>query len=303
MRIILFVAVSAIAAVTCGSEHLTFPSFAQKLRAPRVEQTPTGVRMVRDGKLLWNFEIDAPEGRPFFHPLALPSGKTLTDCRPKDHVWHLGYWFSWKYVNGVNYWEPADAKMKGVEPAGRTRVVGRKIDVEGEACTVTLKLAYGPRESGTTDLEESRVVEIAPPDARGGYSITTRHAFKALRDCVLDRTPPWGATASGRWGGGYAGPTLRLDPQMAARLAVFGESGGRSSAAVTGAEEKSVDFRDPETGEGVRLVQMKAPSSARFYLWPDRRMINMSPCYGEPIRLGAGEALELEYRLDVLATK
>jgi len=40
----------------------------------------------------------------------------------EDHVWHLGYWFSWKYINGVNYWKPADAKRTGCESAGATKV-------------------------------------------------------------------------------------------------------------------------------------------------------------------------------------
>ena len=42
-----------------------------------VERTPTGVRLVRDGAVAWNFEIATPEGRPFFHPLALKKGETL----------------------------------------------------------------------------------------------------------------------------------------------------------------------------------------------------------------------------------
>ena len=60
----------------------------------RLEETDTGVRMRRGGSVVWNLEIDNPENRPFFHPLTLPSGKQLTDLRPKDHIWHLGYWFS-----------------------------------------------------------------------------------------------------------------------------------------------------------------------------------------------------------------
>ena len=60
----------------------------------RCEKTATGVRLARDGKTIWNFEIDNPEGRPFIHPMYLPSGAPLTDIRPKDHVWHLGCWFS-----------------------------------------------------------------------------------------------------------------------------------------------------------------------------------------------------------------
>ena len=113
--------------------------------AAELAETPTGVRLARDGRTVWNLEIETPEGRPFFHPLTLPGGRTLTDSRPADHVWHLGYWFSWKFINGVNYWEPADAERKGFEPAGATRVVAKSVKIDGLSCRVGLDLTYGPR--------------------------------------------------------------------------------------------------------------------------------------------------------------
>lgn len=270
-------------------------------RRSGMEITSTGVRLFRDGRLLWNFEIDTPEGRPFFHPLNLPSGKPFTDLRPKDHIWHLGFWFSWKFINGINYWEPADAKCAGVEPAGRTRVTGKSISRNGRGCTVRLNLEYGPRAEKSPVLVEERMVEIDPPDQDGGYAIGIRHLFTARQDATLDRTPPHGSTASGKWGGGYAGPTLRLAESVAAAFDVHGSAGGRTPAAVTGAETKSLDFTDRETGEGVTFVQVTAPDTARFYVWPDKRMVNPSPLYTGPFTLKKGETLELAYRLVVYA--
>ncbi len=269
--------------------------------ALRVERTGTGVAAWRGDRLLWNLEIDTPEGRPFFHPLSLPSGRILTDLRPPDHVWHLGYWFSWKYVNGVNYWEPADPGRRGCEPEGRTRVTRRDVDVDGPACRVRLRLEYGPRGSGDAVLSEARDVEIVPHGADGGYSITARHRFTALADVTLGRTPPHGSVASGRWGGGYAGATLRLAPDVAASFAVRGSSGGATPAECTARETGWLDFSDPETGEGVEFAQLEAPASARFYLWPDSRMVNPSPVYAEPLSLRKGETLDLAYRLRVRA--
>ena len=156
----------------------------------RCEKTATGVRLARDGKTIWNFEIDTPEGRPFLHPMYLPSGAPLTDVRPADHVWHLGCWFSWKFINGVNYWEPADAKRKGCEPEGRTRVVKKSISCEGAACTVELALDYGPRAGKDAVLDETRTVTFDPPDPKGGYIVTFRHRFTARAGVTLDRTPP-----------------------------------------------------------------------------------------------------------------
>jgi len=254
--------------------------------------------------MLWNFEIDAPEGRPLFHPLCLPSGRTLTDCRPKDHIWHFGYWFSWKYINGFNYWETDQAKKmakgEGEGPrVGETRVTKKSVVKDGLGCTVELELAYGPRGTNVPVLVESRNVVIDPPDSDGGYAITVHHRFTAIDDCLFDRTPPHGSVASGKWGGGYAGPTLRLAPEIAKEFSVRGGSAGEGSAAVTGRETGYVDFIDPKSGECVRFTQLEAPASGKFYVWPDRRFTNASPLYDGPLSLKAGEKLFLAYRLEI----
>lgn len=266
----------------------------------RCERTATGVWLADDkGGAVWNFEIDTPEGRPYLHPLRLPSGAVLTEARPKDHVWHLGCWFSWKYLNGVNYWEPADERRVGCEPAGRTRVTAKEVTCEGTGCKVDLSLDYGPRTEQAPILSERRTVEISPLDSHGGYGIVFRHRFTALADVTLDRTPPHGSAASGRWGGGYAGLTMRLNAAVARRLAVKGAAGGRSPAEVSGRECERLDFFDPATGEGFTLEQVAGPATARFYVWPDKRMINPSVVYAAPLKLAKGETLDLAYRLRI----
>ena len=262
-----------------------------------IVKTATGVKMSRNGKTLWNFEIENPEGRPFFHPLSFPSGKTFTDIRPKDHIWHLGYWFGWKYINGVNYWEPADEAMQGVEPAGLTRVIGKDIVIEGLGCRVALDLNYRARTSKTPVLQERRIVLIDPPDANGGYSITTKHRFEAKEDAVLERTPPKGDPSKGKWSGGYAGPTLRLDAGVASELAVRGSSGGKGAAEVTGRERAALVFSNPDSHEGLVFEQISAPEESRFYIWKDKRMVNASPVYAGAVALKKGQVLELAYRL------
>ena len=37
--------------------------------------------------------------------------------QPADHRWHHGLWFSWKFIDGVNYWEHDGNTGR---PAGRT---------------------------------------------------------------------------------------------------------------------------------------------------------------------------------------
>src|SRR5215831_180075 len=55
--------------------------------------------------ILWQFTFDPKKGKPFFHPVVGRDGFSLTNFKPTDHPWHYGLWFSWKYINHVNYWE------------------------------------------------------------------------------------------------------------------------------------------------------------------------------------------------------
>ena len=62
--------------------------------------------LVKDGSEVWRFHCDpARSTKPFFDPVSVAGGPSLTWARPPDHAWHYGLWFSWKFVNGVNYWE------------------------------------------------------------------------------------------------------------------------------------------------------------------------------------------------------
>ena len=163
-------------------------------RRAKCEKTDSGVRMLMDGNVLWNFELETSEGRPFFSSLMLPSGRPLPDLRPKDSIWQFEHWFSWKSIDGVNYWEPADGMRKGAGPVGQTRVVKKRVITNGFDCVVELELEYGPRGRSPV-LREWRTVIIDPPDPKGGYIITTRQRFSALDDIVLGCLPPYGQSS------------------------------------------------------------------------------------------------------------
>ncbi|PXA04895.1 hypothetical protein DDZ13_02725 [Coraliomargarita sinensis] len=38
------------------------------------------------------------KGSNFIHPLKTPSGFTVTDSQPKDHLHHFGLWWPWKFI-------------------------------------------------------------------------------------------------------------------------------------------------------------------------------------------------------------
>lgn len=60
-----------------------------------------------------------------------------------------------------------------------------------------------------------------------------------------------------------------------------------------------MSFANPSTGERMFLYAYEQPTTAKFYAWPDRRMMNLSPVYDGPINLKAGEKLRLRYAVQV----
>ena len=53
---------------------------------------------------MWRY-VYGGKAKPFIHPLCTPAGHCLTLFEPHDHVWHHGLWFTFKFVNGENFWE------------------------------------------------------------------------------------------------------------------------------------------------------------------------------------------------------
>ncbi|MEP6730981.1 MAG: DUF6807 family protein [bacterium] len=159
------------------------------------------------GAMVWRFSFDPKNGKPFFHPLAVGDGPSFTNFKPEDHPWHYGLWFSWKYINHVNYWE--EDRTSG-QAAGSTRWSTPVIDARTDgSAKITMSLSY-IRASGDTDLTEMRVIDVSAPTSDGSYTIDWDMRFKAGKDgAVLDRTPMPGEP-NGVVNGGYAGFSVRL---------------------------------------------------------------------------------------------
>lgn len=84
-------------------------------------------------QIVWQFNYGPKLDVPYFHPVATVSGQVLTWARPPDHVWHHGLWFSWKFINDVNYWE---FDPKTGRPNGRTAWSNVEVETfNPERCT------------------------------------------------------------------------------------------------------------------------------------------------------------------------
>ena len=170
------------------------------------QRDDTSISWRHDGQTLWRFSFDPQKGKPFFHPLAA-AADNLTNFKPDDHPWHYGLWFSWKYINGSNYWEE-DRQSGKAQGTTRWSVAGIDARPDGSAL-IRLDVTY-TNPSGALDLKESRELQVSAPDAQGGYAIDWLSEFTAGEaGAVLGRTPMPGEP-EGRVNGGYAGLSVRL---------------------------------------------------------------------------------------------
>jgi quercetin dioxygenase-like cupin family protein len=166
----------------------------------------TSVAWQQNGKTIWKFSYDPAKGKPFFHPLVAGT-ESLTDFKPEDHPWHYGLWFSWKYINGANYWEE---DRKSGQAQGATRWSNVRIDSRPDgSAEIRMDLSY-THPSGRVDLTESRVLMVSAPTAQGDFTIDWNSAFTAgLEGAELGRTAMLGEP-DGQVNGGYAGLSVRL---------------------------------------------------------------------------------------------
>ncbi len=178
------------------------------------QKTDTTFALTKGNEVIWQYNYNTHEGKPFFHPVRLGKA-TLTALSPDDHPWHLGIWHSWKFINNVNYWEYE--RGEGVAPwhyKGVTEV--RKIKFEPKkdrSCLIRLDIAY--HEEGGADLmREKRTVYVSPPAKDGSYFIDYDFDYTAIADTVeLNRTPLPDQENGKPWGG-YAGLSVRFSQDL-----------------------------------------------------------------------------------------
>jgi hypothetical protein len=259
------------------------------------------VALLRGDHVVWRFRYGPNEGKPAFHPVALPGGPPLTCFRPPDHPWHRGLWFSWKYINHVNYWEE---DRKTGRAAGRTEQAPPEILTRADySARITQDLTYHPA-GGQPVMTEHRVIEISPPAADGSYHFDWDQTFTAVRDVVLDRTP-LPHEPGGRMFGGYAGLSVRLAEALAERRGQTaqetvqwhqdryrGKSVGFDYSGVLNGREMGIAILD-------HPGNLNAPSP--WYAINSAVMHYFSPaviCY-HPHAMKAGERLRLRYRVVV----
>ena len=250
---------------------------------------------------LWQFRYGANLDTPYFHPLNTTDGRTLTWDRPPDHLWHHGLWFSWKFINGVNYWE---IDPKTGRPAGRTPWKDVRIiaDEDGSA-RIEMALAYKPEGEDLSVMTEKRSIEVSAPDADGVYVIDWTGIFDAIGEVVLDRTPLLGEPDGQVWGG-YAGLSLRFAEKLAERQAMTDDGPVNKFADDRyRGRHAAVDYSGSVDGRPAGVAILDHPRNPRtptpWYVIRSAEMSFFTPailCY-ERMSLRPGEKIVLRYRV------
>ena len=250
-------------------------------------QTDSSLALADGARIAWQLNFKKAEGKPYFHPLTLSDGTTLTALRPQDHPWHRGLWWSWKFINGVNYWE--EDKTTG-RSAGQTELVSVRAEPASNfSARVKMALSYHLPEKPPV-LSEQRTLEMSTPDAHGNYTIDWTSVFTAgTEDLKLDRSPPR------NFSGGYAGLSCRLSPEC--RGWAFTCSAGLSGA--TNIYGKTAQWVDVSRGGGMAIFEH--PDNLRHPTpwYPNDSMPFFSPAllFHEPYLLPAGKTITLRYRV------
>ncbi|MBT4821143.1 MAG: hypothetical protein HN742_40140 [Lentisphaerae bacterium] len=256
-------------------------------------QTDRSLAYARGGTTLWRLNTDPKEGKPYMHPLRLPNGDVLTALRPADHVWHRALWFSWKFINGVNYWE--ENKKTGLSDGRTTLASSTATAAEDGSATSDSQLEYHPPD-GPVVLRETRSITISPPEADGSYRIDWAATFAAGNTEVkLSRTPlppdPGGAKH-----GGYAGFSARLGRTITGGVFVNSE-GGRGQKGTHGTSARWVDYSGAEGGIAILDHPENARHPAPWYVAEEMPYFSPAFLFRDSMTLAPGQEMTLRYRV------
>jgi type 1 glutamine amidotransferase len=275
-------------------------------------QSDESLALVKDGKTVWQLNFDRKLGKPYFHPLALVDGTELTWDSPADHPWHHGLWFSWKHINGLNYWE--EDRNTGLSQ-GRNELVDVKVIThDNYSALIEMTISYHPPNKPAV-LTEKRAIEVSAPDEQGRYGIFWFSTFTAGNieildrtliagdDVVLDRTPIPGEPEGKAWGG-YAGLSVRIAKGISNWQVI--DSEGRKGAEAHGKNARWMDFtgQTPD-GKAAGIAILDHPMNLRhpspWYVSVDTKTpfgyFSPAILFNKPHKLSDREYRRFAYRI------
>lgn len=255
--------------------------------------------------VVWQFNFGTDLAKPYFHPLQTADGHCLTWVSPRDHVWHYALWHSWKFINGVNYWEE-NPNTRRSEGTSKITKVDVKFSNETGA-RIKVHLAYFATDKpDEIVMEEAIELAVEMPREDGSYRIDWSQVSSPKQTVVLDRTPPPGKKDGVAWGG-YAGLSFRGSRFLAEVTATQGS--GKTGMDGNRQRAEWHNMAGKVDGKPVGITIFDHPSNPGhptvwYYLmqsvisekapWPFWYM-NAAIVHDGPIELNRGQLLALRY--------
>ncbi len=273
---------------------ILFPAAGQTAEPDKTDfdwrKTDTSITLLNHGKMVWQHVHDRKIGKPFMR-FGLLDGTELTrpcpfpkDYPKNDHTWHRALWWSFKAIDGVNYWEENQPGTDPVQVDVETRADGSAVI----RATVTYHLPDQP-----PVVIEKRTIRVGAPDASGTYRIDWQATFTAAgkKDVVFNRN-------------GYGGFAIR----MAAECCGDAESNkpawtffnSEDLPGINGRNARWVGYRGTaQNGRPACIAMFDHPDNPRHPTpWQTRGQypyMNPSFTCKEDYTLQAGKSLTLRY--------
>lgn len=268
-------------------------------RRPEWRRDESSVALVDADRIVWQFQYASTLPKPLFHPVALPGGPVLTLDAPADHKWHHAFWFAWKYINGLNYWEERDGEPRGVTSWRNVKITTHPTG----SARITMDVLYQPPEKPPV-LMEAREIRVSAPGPDGEYQFEWQSTFTARDRVVLSRTPISGEPEGKTWGG-YAGLSWRFSRDLTDWRVVY--ANGDTALEPTG--KRAVALEVNANGGGVEAGvafldhprNLNSPSPWHLVAQTRNSFLFAQPAvlyYGEH-KLEPGQRFTLRYRVIV----
>lgn len=284
--------------------ELSEGTFFQKKASYSWQRSDTAIALLQNNKVVWGFNFNRSYDKPYFYPLRIAGGEhDLVWFSPSDHPWHRGFWFSWKLIDRVNYWEEnSETRLSD----GRSKITDVKIKQHKDySATIRLRLSYAP-EGKPEVLNEERTIFVSSPDEEGNYYIDWDLKFNTGKEpVVLDRTPP--QSLGGPYYGGYAGLSYRAAEGMVHHL--FKDSNGWQDSIEMIGRGKRAQWMDlsgiidstTQLWGGITTFSHPANfnSPPPWYVYKDKdfAFYNAALLFDQPKKVEANDHFQLLYRV------
>lgn len=238
---------------------------------------------------LWRY-VYGGKPKPYIHPLCTPSGHCVTLFEPHDHVWHRGLWYTFKFVNGDNFWEEHEpfGIQRTVLPPSIAHTAGGRIVLDSD-------LDWLRPGDQTVVIHEQRKLSYVPLDDRA-YALDFATTLIAHAELVLDRTQftTWG---------GYGGLIVRGNRNWQETRLLFPD--GSTNDRPTGIRATWCDLSGTFDGgleQTGGIAIFDSPDNPRhptpwYGTTGPGHYFNAAVLFHEPMHVAAGQDLTFRYRV------